>query len=154
MVKLIGKRIQLRGTAASHHWDIDGIEIFNPSHGDNEKQDGEYSFFFPAEIELTDINKTIFEEVERVNPSRVVFDPFSDMKLLARDPLRYRRQVLQLREFFMQRRCTTLLIQERTTESSSDPAAEGIVQGIIALYQNAPEFGPQRRRLRVLKLRA
>lgn len=144
---------QLRGTAASHNWDLSGIEIFNPTHVEPEASEGEYSFFYPAEIELTDITKTIFEVVERVNPARVVFDPFSDMKLLARDPLRYRRQVLQLREFFVRRNCTTLLIQERTSEGFSDPAAEGIVQGIIALYQNAPDFGRQRRRLRVLKLR-
>ena len=152
-VSLSETEAQLRGTAASHEWDLEGIVIFNPTRQDDGVPDGEYSFFSPADIELSDITKLVVETVERVNPARVVFDPFSDVRMLARDPLRYRRQVLQLREFFMRRNCTILLIQERTPEGTSDPAAEGLVQGIISLYQNAPDFGRQRRRLRVLKLR-
>lgn len=144
---------QVRGTAKSHGWDIEGITIFNPTRLESGIPDGEYSFFSPADIELNDITKTIVQLIEKVNPSRVVFDAFSDVKLLARDPLRYRRQVLLLREFFASRECTGLLIQERTGDAGTDPAAEGIVQGIIALYQHAPDFGRQRRRLRVLKLR-
>lgn len=152
-VSLSETEAQLRGTAASHGWDLDGIVIFNPTRLESGVPDGDYSFFSPADIELSDITKTVVDVVERVNPSRVVFDPFSDVRMLARDPLRYRRQVLQLREYFMRRQCTVLLIQERTAEGVSDPAAEGLVQGIITLYQNAPDFGRQRRRLRVLKLR-
>ena len=152
-VSLSETEAQLRGTAASHGWDLDGIVIFNPARLESGIPDAEYSFFSPADIELSDITKTVVEVVERVRPSRIVFDPFSDVRMLARDPLRYRRQVLQLREFFVHRKCTVLLIQERTAEGMSDPAAEGLVQGIIALYQHAPEFGRQRRRLRVLKLR-
>lgn len=152
-VSLSETEAQLRDTAASHGWDLSGVEIFNPTRIDSDIPDGDYSFFSPADIELSDITKTVVEAVQRVNPSRVVFDPFSDVRLLARDPLRYRRQVLQLREFFVRRNCTVLLIQERTAEGTSDPAAEGIVQGIIALHQHAPEFGRQRRRLRVHKLR-
>lgn len=152
-VSLSETEAQLRDTAASHGWDLSDIEIFNPTRLDSDVPDGDYSFFSPADIELSDITKTIVDAVQRVNPARVVFDPFSDVRLLARDPLRYRRQVLQLREFFVSRNATALLIQERTAEASSDPAAEGIVQGIIALYQHAPEFGRQRRRLRVHKLR-
>lgn len=152
-VSLSETEAQLRSTAVSHGWNLDGIEIFNPTRTEGAVPDGEYSFFSPADIELNDITKTVVAAVEKVNPTRVVFDPFSDVKLLAHDPLRYRRQVLQLREYFGRRHCTVLLIQERTAEGSTDPAAEGIVQGIIALYQQAPTFGRQRRRLRVLKLR-
>ena len=152
-VSLSETEAQLRGTAASHNWDLEGIVVFNPTRLDDSAPDGEYSFFSPADIELSDITKLVVEVVERVNPSRVVFDPFSDVRMLARDPLRYRRQVLQLREFFIRRNCTVLLIQERTPQGTSDPAAEGLVHGIIALFQNAPDFGRQRRRLRVLKLR-
>jgi circadian clock protein KaiC len=152
-VSLSETEAQLRDTAASHGWDLTGIEIFNPTRVESDVPDGDYSFFSPADIELSDITKTIVEAVQHVNPARVVFDPFSDVRLLARDPLRYRRQVLQLREFFVRRNCTVLLIQERTAEGTSDPAAEGIVQGIVALYQQAPDFGRQRRRLRVHKLR-
>ncbi|MGV3486667.1 MAG: ATPase domain-containing protein [Planctomycetaceae bacterium] len=152
-ISLSETEAQLRSTAISHGWDLNGIEIFNPTRTDTSVPDGEYSFFSPADIELSDITKAVVEAVERVNPTRVVFDPFSDVKHLARDPLRYRRQVLQLREFFVRRQSTVLLIQERTAEGFSDPAAEGIVQGIIALHQHSPDFGRQRRRLSVLKLR-
>ncbi|MBA4067048.1 MAG: circadian clock protein KaiC [Isosphaera sp.] len=145
---------QLRGTSESHGWDLTGIEIRNLTQSGDGVPDAQYSFFSPADIELNDITKAVMEVVEKVNPSRVVFDPFSDVKLLARDPLRYRRQVLQLREFFVRRKNTVLLIQERTSEGSSrDPSAEGVVQGIFALYQGSPDFGRQRRRLRVHKLR-
>lgn len=145
---------QLRGTSDSHGWDLAGIEIRNLTQSGDGVPDSQYSFFSPADIELNDITKAVMEVIEQVNPSRVVFDPFSDVKLLARDPLRYRRQVLQLREFFVRRKNTVLLIQERTSEATSrDPSAEGVVQGIFALYQSSPDFGRQRRRLRVHKLR-
>ena len=153
-VSLSETEAQLRGTAASHNWDLSGIEIRNLTQSGTGVPDAQYSFFSPADIELTDITKAVMEVADAVGPDRVVFDPFSDIKLLARDPLRYRRQVLELREYFVRRKCTVLLIQERTSESSSrDPSAEGVVQGVLALYQSSPDFGRQRRRLRVHKLR-
>jgi circadian clock protein KaiC len=145
---------QLRGTAASHKWDLAGIEIRNLTQSGSGVPESQYTFFSPADVELNDITKAIMEVTDAVNPDRVVFDPFSDIKLLARDPLRYRRQVLELREYFVRRKSTVLLVQERTFEGTSrDPSAEGVVQGILALYQASPDFGRQRRRLRVHKLR-
>ncbi|MBK3018678.1 hypothetical protein FKK32_29530, partial [Klebsiella pneumoniae] len=85
--------------------------------------------------------------------TRVVFDPFSDVKLLARDPLRFRRQLLKLREHFSELGATVLLIQEAGIDSTSDTAGEGVVHGIITLYQHAPDYGKQRRRLQVHKMR-
>ncbi|AWM36763.1 Circadian clock protein kinase KaiC [Gemmata obscuriglobus] len=145
---------QLRATAASHRWDLSGVEIRNLTQTGSGAPDEQYSFFSPADIELNEITKAVKRVVDAVAPDRVVFDPFSDIKLLARDPLRYRRQVLELREYFVGRKCTVLLVQERTSDNSSrDPSAEGVVQGVLALYQASPDFGRQRRRLRVHKLR-
>jgi circadian clock protein KaiC len=146
---------QLVATAKSHGWDLSGVNIVNLTQGDDPTAvpDAEYSFFSPADIELNDIAKAILNLIESERPRRVVFDPFSDVRLLARDPLRYRRQVLQLREHLARLDATVLLIQEQGLEQPSDPAAEGVVHGIIGLYQHAPDYGRPRRRLRIHKLR-
>jgi circadian clock protein KaiC len=147
---------QLRSTAKSHGWDLSGITIVNVSDtgaSEGSGPDGAYSFFSPGDVELHDVTRSILEIADQVRPRRVVFDPFSDVKLLARDPLRYRRQLLQLREHFARIGATVLLIQEHGLELPSDPAGEGVVHGIIGLYQNAPDYGKPRRRLRVHKLR-
>lgn len=146
---------QLVATANSHGWDLSNVRIVNLTQGGDSTgiADAEYSFFSPADIELNDIAKAILELIAAERPRRVVFDPFSDVRLLARDPLRYRRQVLRLREHLAQLDATVLLIQEQGLESPSDPAAEGVVHGIIGLYQHAPEYGRPRRRLRIHKLR-
>ncbi|WP_427914920.1 ATPase domain-containing protein [Ramlibacter sp. MMS24-I3-19] len=146
---------QLRSAADSHGWDLRGIEIVNvaESGAAGGLLEPEYSFFAPGDVELSDVIQSIVDVAQRVRPQRVVFDPFSDVKLLARDPLRYRRQLLQLREHFAELGATVLLIQEHGLDSPSDPAGEGVVHGIIALYQHAPDYGKPRRRLRVHKLR-
>lgn len=146
---------QLHATAAAHGWDLSGVTIVNLAEpGDaGGLLDAQYSFFSPGDVELNDVTRAIVEIVDRVQPRRVVFDPFSDVRLLARDPLRYRRQLLQLREHFARVRATVLLIQESGLEGPSDPTGEGVVHGIVALDQNAPAYGRPRRRLRVLKLR-
>lgn len=148
---------QLRATATAHGWDLSGVTIVNltaSTHGSG-VPDGEYSFFSPADVELNDVSRNIADITAREKPRRIVFDPFSDIRLLAHDSLRYRRQVLQLREHFGQLGTTVLLIQERGLEQpSADPAAEGVVNGIIALYQHAPDYGRTSRRLRIHKMRA
>jgi len=146
---------QLRSTAASHGWALSGVTIVNVAEGGNAggMLDASYSFFAPGDVELSDVTKAIVDVTAQVRPRRVVFDPFSDVKLLARDPLRYRRQLLQLREHFAQMGSTVLLIQEHGLDAPSDPAGEGVVHGIIALYQHAPDYGRPRRRIRVHKLR-
>lgn len=146
---------QLRATARAHGWDLAGVTIVNLAEGGNAGGllGEEYSFFSPGDVELGDVTDAILEVADRIRPRRVVFDPFSDVKLLARDPLRYRRQLLQLREHFARLGATVLLIQEHGLDAPNDPAGEGVVHGIIALYQHAPDYGRPRRRLRVHKLR-
>lgn len=145
---------QLRQTAQSHGWSLDGIEVCNPVAPDGVGQgDDKYSFFSPADVELEQIRQAIVAATERVRPSRVVFDPFSDVRHLAREVLHYRRQVLSLREFFNRHGCTVLLMQELTRGTAGDLQAEALVHGYMTLHQDAPEYGGQRRRLRVHKMR-
>ena len=145
---------QLLQSARSHGWSLDGIDVCNPGAPERVNQpDDRYSFFSPADVELDEIRNAIVAAVERVRPSRVVFDPFSDIRHLAREVLRYRRQVLSLREFFNEHQCTVLLMQELTRGTAGDLQAEALVHGYLTLHQDAPEYGGQRRRLRVHKMR-
>ena len=108
--------------------------------------------FHPSEVELSETTKTVLAEIENIKPQRVVFDSLSEMRLLAQSPLRYRRQILALKQFFIGRECTVLLLDDRTSEIA-DLQLESIVHGVIMLEQLAPEYGAERRRLRVVKMR-
>jgi circadian clock protein KaiC len=145
---------ELRQIAESHGWSLEGVELCNPTTARRAAHpDEQYSFFSPADVELEDIRAAIVEAVERNTPTRVVFDPFSDIRHLARDVLRYRRYVLYLREFFTQQGCTVLLMQEITRGMPGDLQAEALVHGYVTLQQDSPEYGGQRRRLRIHKMR-
>jgi circadian clock protein KaiC len=108
--------------------------------------------YHPSEVELSETTKRVLAAVEKVNPSRVVFDSLSEMRLLAQSSLRYRRQILALKQFFIGRHCTVLLLDDRTSEGS-DLQLQSIAHGVISLEQLAPVYGTSRRRLRVLKFR-
>jgi len=145
---------ELDDAARSHGWDLTGIEVLNlVANREVLKGEEKYSFFSPADVELDDITRDIVAAVERVQPTRVVFDPFSDVRHLARDVLNYRRQVLALRDFFGERGCTVLLMQEMTRGSFGDAQLEALTHGYLTLHQESPEYGGQRRRLRIHKMR-
>jgi circadian clock protein KaiC len=145
---------ELKEAAASHGWSLEGVELCNLAVSEESLQaDAQYTFFSPADVELNDTTKSVLRAIDEIRPTRVVFDPFSDIRLLARDPLRYRRQVLALREYFTGKGCTVLLMQESGRDAASDLQAEGLVHGYLTLQQASPEYGGQRRRLRVHKMR-
>jgi circadian clock protein KaiC len=145
---------ELQDAALSHGWSLEGVEILNLSLSqDVLKPEEKYSFFSPADVELNDTTRLILNTVERVRPQRVVFDPFSDIRHLARETLSYRRQILALRDFFAARNCTVLLMQEMTRGSPGDLQAEALTHGYMTLHQDSPEYGGQRRRLRIHKMR-
>ena len=145
---------ELQQIAASHGWSLEGIRLCAPlASGRPFDRDEHYSFFSPADVELDQIRETIMQVVDQARPSHVVVDPFSDIRHLARDVLRYRREVLALREYFTSRECTVLLMQEMTRGTPGDLQAEALVHGYLTLHQDAPEYGGQRRRLRVHKMR-
>jgi len=151
-VTLSETRDELTDVAKSHGLSLEGITVYDLALPPDPKQDTEYTLFHPSEIELGETTKAIFEEVAKVRPSRVVFDSLSEMRLLAGDPLRYRRQILALKHFFLGRACTVLLLDDNTSPDS-DRQLESLAHGVLLLEQQFPKFGGPRRQLRVLKLR-
>ena len=148
-VTLSETKRELIGVAASHGWSLEGLHIYELTAAENLSPDAQYTLFHPSEVELGETTRSVLDEVARVEPTRVVFDSLSEMRLLARDPLRYRRQILALKQFFIGRRCTVMLLDDRTRETG----VQSLVTGVVTLEQLAPVYGAERRRLRVSKLR-
>ena len=144
---------ELRAMAKSHEWSLDGVTVRELVPPEEALQPAEqYTMFHPAEVELSETTRTILADVERLKPSRIVFDSLSELRLLAGDPLRYRRQLLALKQFFRGRKCTVLLLDDLTS-AGRDLQVQSIAHGVIVLEQLLPEYGADRRRLRVLKHR-
>jgi circadian clock protein KaiC len=144
---------ELRAVVARHGWTLEGIDIFElvPPEASLDP-DQELTLFHPAEMELSETTKHILDRVAEVNPSRVVFDSLSEMRLLAQNSLRYRRQILALKHFFAHRQCTVVLLDDLTSHQD-DLQLHSISHGVITLEQLPLEYGAERRRLRVVKMR-
>src|SRR5262245_48313038 len=144
---------ELRAVAASHAWSLKGITIHEliPTE-ESLNSDEQYTMFHPSEVELTKTTETILSEVERIKPSRVVFDSLSEVRLLAGTALRYRRQILALKRYFAGRKCTVILLDDLTA-ADRDLQVQSIAHGVVLLEQMNPEFGADHRRLRVIKNR-
>src|SRR5262245_41457893 len=108
--------------------------------------------FHPSEVELGETTKTILADVEQLKPTRVVFDSLSEFRLLAGNALRYRRQILALKQFFSGRNCTVLVLDDLTS-SDQDLQVQSIAHGVVRLEQLFREYGSERRRLAVVKYR-
>jgi circadian clock protein KaiC len=143
---------ELRGVATSHGWSLAGIEVFELARPDTLGPDEQYTLYHPSEIELGEMVKSVLEMVDRIRPSRVVLDSLSEMRLLARDPLRYRRQILALKEYFSGRDCTVLMLDDHTS-ADNDLQLQSIAHGVVLLEQLPSEYGRSRRRVRIVKLR-
>jgi circadian clock protein KaiC len=143
---------ELETVAASHGWSLDGIQVFELVSSEGLGPEAEQSILHPSEIELGETVRGVISAVERIGPSRVVFDSLSEMRLLAQNPLRYRRQVLALKKFFAGRNCTVLMLDERTGRMS-ELQLHSIAHGVIHLEQVLDEYGPERRKLRIAKMR-
>jgi len=146
---------ELAVVAASHGWSIDDFAIFEFNSASELLGDArDQSILHPWEMELGETIKLIQDEVDRVKPTRVVFDSLSEMRLLAQDPLRYRRQVLALKQFFAGRSGTVLLVDDMTgSENGRDSQLHSLCHGVITLERLTLDFGAARRRLQVQKLR-
>jgi circadian clock protein KaiC len=144
---------ELRSVAASHGWSLDSAHIFEVMpNQDLLGGEQQYTVFHPSEVELSETTRDIREIVERVRPSRVVFDSLSELRLLAGSTLRYRRQVLALKQFLAQRGATVLVLDDSST-GDQELHVQTLAHGIIVLEQFHPEYGNERRRLRVVKFR-
>ncbi len=151
-VTLSETRAELTAVAASHGWSLAGLEVVELSAEEELEPDNQYTMFQPSEVELGYTTKAILAQVERVRPARVVIDSLSELRLLAQNPLRYRRQILALKQFFIGRACTVLLTDDMTGDVQ-DLQLQSLAHGVVTLEQLAPAYGAERRRLRVAKLR-
>ena len=143
---------ELREVGRSHGWTLDGIELFELVSEDGLHPESEQSILDPSEVELGETIAGVMECVDRLKPMRVVFDSLSEMRLLAQNSLRYRRQILALKQYFSSRQCTVLLLDDRSSDPG-DLQLHSIAHGVITLEQAALEYGSERRRLRVIKMR-
>lgn len=152
-VSLSESKAELLEIADSHGWSIDGIDVFELAADESElTPEAQYTVFNSTEVELTDTTNALLTEVERLQPVRVVIDSLSEVRLLARDSLRYRRQILGLKQYFSGRKCTVLLLDDRTAERH-DLQLQSIAHGVILLESVEREYGVKRRRLAIKKLR-
>lgn len=145
---------ELRSAALSHGWDLTGVDVFEltpPESLLDEQQ--QQSLLYSSDLELGETTRMIFEQVEAIRPRRVVIDSLSEIRLLAQSSLRYRRQVLALKHYFARHGATVLLLDDLTTESL-DKTVHSVAHGVIRLEELSPEYGAERRRVRIVKYRA
>ena len=153
-VTLSETKSELEAVARSHGLSLDGIEIFELVAAEQDLDpENQYTMYQPSEVELNVTTQEILAAVDRVKPSRVVIDSLSEIKLLAQSTLRFRRQVLALKQFFAGRACTVFFLDDKTSSGEEDLQLESIAHGVISLEQLSPEYGAERRRLRITKLR-
>jgi circadian clock protein KaiC len=142
---------ELTAVAHSHGWSLDGIHVFELASEDALEPEAQQSVFHPSEVELGETTQSVMDMVDRIKPVRVVFDSLSEMRLLAQNPLRYRRQILALKQFFASRQCTVLLLDDKS--NMADQHLHSIAHGVVSLEQVAQEFGKERRRCNIIKMR-
>src|SRR3954468_2907247 len=144
---------EVRAVGGSHGWDLSPIHMreLGPPEGmlDGDQQ---YTVFHPSEVELSETTQKILADIEKFAPTRIVFDSLSELRMLAGNPLRYRRQILALKQYFIGRGCTVLMLDDLTS-GEHDINVQSICHGALMLEHTLPTFGVQRRRLSVTKYR-
>lgn len=146
-------RDEVEKVAASHGWNLEGLEILEMSSSISAATGEEsYTVFRPSDIELGETTKRLIEHIDRVRPERVAIDSLSELRLLAHEALRYRRQILGLKHYFSQKNCTVMLLDDRTVHTP-DLQPQSIAHGVIEMNRLPTEYGAERRRVRVVKLR-
>lgn len=152
-VTLSETREELEAVAVSHGWKLGGVHVYEMSAADSPPSESEENtLYVPAEVELGERMLALLKEVDRVSPTRVVIDSCSELRMLAQSPLRFRRQLLALKEQLVRRNCTLVLL-ENPISAGGDPLLQSLVHGVIVMEQLAPWYGAERRRLRVVKMR-
>lgn len=143
---------ELEAVAESHGWSLDSITVFEYSAHDRLTSEDTSTLFHPSEVELGEATRRLLEEVTRVKPQRLVIDSLSEIRLLAQSPLRYRRQILGLKNFFSNQQCTVLMLDDKGVQEG-DMQLQTLAHGVLLLEQLAPQYGAERRRMRVSKYR-
>jgi circadian clock protein KaiC len=147
---------ELVKVARSHGWSLDKIPVLDLSAVENLlRPEAHTTVFHPSEVELTKVSQLLLDEVRKAKPARVAFDSLSEFRLMAETALRYRRQLLALKQQFTKSRSTVLLLDDKMSQSGMvDPHVLSLTHGVIEMEQLSPDYGTSRRRLRVSKLRA
>ncbi|MEX2381595.1 MAG: ATPase domain-containing protein, partial [Opitutales bacterium] len=144
---------EILAVARSHDWDMEEIHIFGVSAIEEQmKANTGNTFFHPSEVELHKTTQVLMEQIEQLSPDRIVFDSLSEMRLMAETPLRYRRQMLSLKQYLAGRACTVLFLDDLTPDST-DLQVRSIAHGVITLLKSSPQYGISRRSLNVEKIR-
>jgi circadian clock protein KaiC len=145
---------ELRDGAASHGWDLgDGIQVFELIPPENLlDEEHQQSLLYSSDLELGETTKAIFEAIERAQPTRIVLDSLSEIRLLAQSSLRYRRQILAMKHYFAKQGATVLMLDDLTTDTD-DKTVHSLAHGVVRLEELSPNYGAERRRLRVVKYR-
>jgi circadian clock protein KaiC len=152
-ITLSETREELEAVAESHGWSLDGIDLFELS--TLEEQLGvnaTSTFFHPSEVELNRTTQALLKEVDRINPVRLVFDSLSELRLLAETPLRYRKQILQLKQYFAGQKSTVLFLDDRSA-GARDLQIESVAHGVLGLFRLSPSYGDSRRHINIQKIR-
>ncbi|MFT4068128.1 ATPase domain-containing protein [Paraburkholderia sp.] len=151
-ITLSETRAELLAVGASHGWNLDRFTILEQLPEEGLEPQYEQTVLHPAEVELGESVRNVIQQVDKLKPARIVLDSLSELRLLSENSLRYRRQILALKRHFSTRACTVLLLDDL----SADPAGvqlHSIVHGVIRLDNVAHDYGGNRRRLRVTKMR-
>lgn len=155
-ITLSESKRELEKVARSHGWALEGIPLLELSAmEDMIRPEAQTSVFRPSEVDLRKVTKLLLEEAHKHKPVRVVFDSLSEFRLMAETPLRYRRQLLILKQEFARLGSTVLLLDDKMDQAGvkADPHVLSLSHGVMELEQYAPDYGIARRRMRVLKLR-
>ncbi|HZP17612.1 MAG TPA: ATPase domain-containing protein [Terriglobales bacterium] len=151
-VTLSESRNDLLMVARNHGFNLDAMQILELKPDEQDlRPEGQYTVFHPSEVELNDRVQMVMKEVDRLHPTRLVIDALSEVRMLAKDPLRYRRQVLSLKDYAPSD-CTVLLLDDRSSRHV-ELELHSIVHGVIALQKISRDYGKTRRRMEVTKLR-
>lgn len=153
-VTLSESQAELEQAVEAHGWSNQSLlicEMVPPE--DDLKPEAQYTVFHPSEVELADTISSIFRQVDEVQPQRLVFDSLSELRMLARDPLKFRRQILALKRHLSGRNCTVMLIDDRTGEHRNDLQLQSIAHGVIQMENIDRDYGVTRRRIQIRKLR-
>jgi circadian clock protein KaiC len=152
-IALSETKSEIMSVVESHGWTLEGIDLVELSALEQSSGlEAENTLFQPSEVELHETTRRLLGEIERIRPSRVVFDSLSELRLLAQTPLRYRRQILALKQYFADKQTTVLLLDDRTSDPD-DQQLQSLAHGVVSMGQSTPAYGADRRRLRISKLR-
>lgn len=155
-ITLSETRAELEKVATSHAWSLERIPLLELSAIDSLlRPESQTTVFHPSEVELNKVTGLVLSEVGKHEPARLVFDSLSEFRLMAETPLRYRRQLLSLKQELTLRGCTVLLLDDKMDSNriGPDPHVLSIAHGVFEMEQLSPDYGKSRRRLRIMKVR-